>query len=132
MQESAILAMGALAEGCLEGLAQRGYVNGFLEHLLAVALASDKVPAPLRARLPRGARPGRSGGTPAAGSVAESERGVCGGWGGGVRAGGDGAGLQPLVRSITCWTLSRYSEWICAPRRGQAPPPPARRAKIYA
>ena len=43
VQESAILAMGALAEGCLEGLAQRGYVNGFLEHLLTTALASDKV-----------------------------------------------------------------------------------------
>jgi hypothetical protein len=96
--------MGALAEGCLEGLAQRGFVNGFIEHLLAGALTSPKVE---RIRLPRLLPTSSS--TDGADLRARLRVGWC--------------GAQPLVRSITCWTLSRYSEWICAPRRGQAAPP---------
>eukprot|EP00283_Hemiselmis_rufescens_P009990 CAMPEP_0173429772 /NCGR_PEP_ID=MMETSP1357-20121228/8387_1 /TAXON_ID=77926 /ORGANISM="Hemiselmis rufescens, Strain PCC563" /LENGTH=894 /DNA_ID=CAMNT_0014394007 /DNA_START=35 /DNA_END=2716 /DNA_ORIENTATION=+ len=68
--ESAVLAMGALAVGCEEGLIQRNYLPSFVMHLLQHMLPSDK----------------------------------------------------PLVRSITCWTLSRYSRWIAAqvnPANGQ-------------
>eukprot|EP00286_Rhodomonas_abbreviata_P022521 CAMPEP_0181303378 /NCGR_PEP_ID=MMETSP1101-20121128/8524_1 /TAXON_ID=46948 /ORGANISM="Rhodomonas abbreviata, Strain Caron Lab Isolate" /LENGTH=900 /DNA_ID=CAMNT_0023408943 /DNA_START=172 /DNA_END=2874 /DNA_ORIENTATION=- len=65
--ESAVLAMGALAEGCEAGLTQRQYLPNFVVHLISTLLESP----------------------------------------------------QPLVRSITCWTLSRYSRWIC----NQRPPP---------
>mmetsp|Transcript_67270 Transcript_67270/g.154555 ORF Transcript_67270/g.154555 Transcript_67270/m.154555 type:complete len:888 (+) Transcript_67270:81-2744(+) len=61
VQESAVLAMGALAEGCKEGLSQRGYLPDFIAFLINQLLNAEK----------------------------------------------------PLVRSITCWTLSRYSEWVC-------------------
>jgi len=61
VNESAVLAMGALAEGCEEGLIQRNYLPNFVVHLITAFLPCDK----------------------------------------------------PLVRSITCWTLSRYSRWIC-------------------
>uniref|UniRef100_A0A6U4NCF6 Importin N-terminal domain-containing protein n=1 Tax=Hemiselmis andersenii TaxID=464988 RepID=A0A6U4NCF6_HEMAN len=58
--ESAVLAMGALAVGCEEGLIQRNYLPSFVTHLLQHMLSSE----------------------------------------------------MPLVRSITSWTLSRYSRWI--------------------
>ena len=55
VQESAVLAMGALAEGCEEGLIAKDYLAAFITHLIQGILPSDK----------------------------------------------------PLLRSITCWTLSR-------------------------
>ncbi|EKX46711.1 hypothetical protein GUITHDRAFT_138077 [Guillardia theta CCMP2712] len=60
VQESAVLAMGALAEGCEAGLLERQYLPNFIVHLINAVLNSDK----------------------------------------------------PLLRSITCWTLSRYSRFI--------------------
>jgi hypothetical protein len=73
VQESAVLAMGALAEGCTKGLEERGYLGEFVPFLINTLLGSDK----------------------------------------------------PLVRSITCWTLSRYSEWVCSQQQPapQQPPP---------
>jgi len=64
VQESAVLAMGALQEGCEEGLIDRNYLNDFINHLMTGMLTS----------------------------------------------------AQPLLRSITCWTLSRYANYIARPR----------------
>ena len=68
VQESAVLAMGALAEGCEEGLIKLNYLVSFVGHLINSILPSE----------------------------------------------------QPLLRSITCWTLSRYSNFI-ARQNAQGP-----------
>mmetsp|Transcript_62355 Transcript_62355/g.146500 ORF Transcript_62355/g.146500 Transcript_62355/m.146500 type:complete len:899 (+) Transcript_62355:187-2883(+) len=68
--ESAVLAMGALAPGCEEGLITRNYLPDFMSHLLFTLLGHEK----------------------------------------------------PLVRSMSCWTLSRYSRWICS--QGASPEQP--------
>merc|ERR1712129_26201 len=61
-QESAVLALGAIAHGCLQGLVQ--FLPGMLELLLRLLGAS-----------------------------------------------------QPLLRSISCWCVSRYSNWICIDKK---------------
>ena len=62
VQESAVLAMGALAEGCEEGLKSLNYLHSFINHLITAILPCQ----------------------------------------------------HPLLRSITCWTLSRYANFIAA------------------
>jgi transportin-1 len=62
VQESAVLAMGALAKGCKEGLKSLNYLHSFINHLITAILPCQ----------------------------------------------------HPLLRSITCWTLSRYANFIAA------------------
>ena len=62
VQESAVLAMGALAEGCEEALKSLNYLHSFINHLITAILPCQ----------------------------------------------------HPLLRSITCWTLSRYANFIAA------------------
>eukprot|EP01006_Ploeotia_vitrea_P009564 TRINITY_DN2282_c0_g1_i1.p1 TRINITY_DN2282_c0_g1~~TRINITY_DN2282_c0_g1_i1.p1 ORF type:complete len:899 (-),score=92.25 TRINITY_DN2282_c0_g1_i1:1381-4077(-) len=61
VRESAILALGAISEGCYTGIVE--YLPNVVEYLLEVLRKDPK----------------------------------------------------PLVRGICCWTLSRYSKWICCP-----------------
>lgn len=75
-KESGILALGAIAEGCMSGV--RPHLPQLMPFLVT-ALSDPKVCSVVYA----------------------------------CRMESDISARQPLVRSITCWTIGRYSAWAC-------------------